>query len=225
MDLPANASSSSPSRRPGVVDGLVAWNRRIHFYLGLYLLFFTWLFAFTGLLLNHPEWRFAEFWPNRRQTVAERTLVLPAGASDEESARRLMEELDVLGEIQWPAAQRDGALAFQVGRPGVTIDVKADLASGRTTVQRTELNRWGVMHILHTFTGVRPGDNRNGRDWRMTTLWAISMDAVAGGLIAVVLTSYVMWFRLKSKRRGGYVALLLGGLTCLAVLGAGVWPG
>ena len=26
------------------------WNRRLHFYIGLYLLFFLWLFGFTGPL-------------------------------------------------------------------------------------------------------------------------------------------------------------------------------
>jgi len=30
------------------------WNRKLHFYTGLFLLFFLWLFAFSGLLLNHP---------------------------------------------------------------------------------------------------------------------------------------------------------------------------
>jgi len=46
-------SSLSDSRRPtGAV--LEAWNRRLHYYLGLYFLLFLWLFSFTGLLLNHP---------------------------------------------------------------------------------------------------------------------------------------------------------------------------
>ena len=56
-----------------VVDAFLVWNRRVHFYLGLYLLFFTWLFAFTGLLLNHPRWEFAQFWPSRIQSTAEHT--------------------------------------------------------------------------------------------------------------------------------------------------------
>ena len=51
---------------PWRVKTLEAWNRRLHFYLGLYLLFFIWLFALTGLLLNHPKWSFADFWPMRR---------------------------------------------------------------------------------------------------------------------------------------------------------------
>ena len=60
-------------RRRGAFDTFLVWNRRVHYYLGLYLLFFTWLFAFTGLLLNHPRWQFAQFWPNRIQSTTEHT--------------------------------------------------------------------------------------------------------------------------------------------------------
>src|SRR5262245_28478041 len=221
MDLQASASADPERRGRDVGDLLIAWNRRLHYYLGLYFLFFTWLFAFTGLLLNHPEWQFAAFWPSRRQSVAEHTFAVPAGTSEAEHARRLMAELGLSGEIQWPVSQSDGVIGFQVSRPGLVVDVKTDLNSGRTAVQRTELNRWGVMHVLHTFTGVRPGDSRNARDWLLTTLWALSMDAVAVGLLAMVLSSYVMWFRLKAKRLGGSVALVLGVLACLAMLGVG----
>ncbi len=54
---------------------------------------------------------------------------------------------------------------FQVSRPGLVVDVKADLRAGRATLQRTQLNMWGVMHVLHTFTGAPAADSRNRRDW------------------------------------------------------------
>ena len=101
--------------------------------------------------------------------------------------------------------------------------MKADLQAGRATVQRTQLNAWGVMHVLHTFTGAPAADPRNRRDWTLTTVWALSMDAVAAGLIVMVLGSYVMWFRLKAKRLGGIVALALGFISCGAFLGALQW--
>ena len=40
------------------------------------------------------------------------------------------------------------------------------------------------------------------------------MDAVAAGLIIMVFSSYIMWDRLKAKRRAGIVALLLGFVSC-----------
>ena len=72
--------------------------------------------------------------------------------------------------------------------------------------------------MLHSFTGERPGDTRNGRDWVLTTVWALAMDAVALGLIVMVLSSYVMWFRLKAKRIGGVIALVSGFVACVAFI-------
>ena len=207
------ALPETPER--GATAVFLVWNRRVHYFLGLYLLFFTWLFVLTGLLLNHPRWQFAQFWPNRVQTMTEHSITVPSTSSDAERARDLMHQLGIAGEIQRPASQpATGVFAFQVSRPGLVVDVKADMGSGRATVQRNELNAWGVMHLLHTFTGVRMGDTTNSRDWMLTTVWAISMDAVAIGLAVMVLSSYIMWYRLKLKRRGGVIALLRGFATC-----------
>jgi hypothetical protein len=212
---------ASERRERSTTDVFLVWNRRLHYFLGLYLLFFCWLFVFTGLLLNHSRWQFAQFWPNRVQTTTEHQFQVPLATTDVERARELMQQLGIAGEVQWPAVQPANApFAFQVTRPGLVIDVKADIKSGRATLQRSDVNAWGVMHVLHTFTGVRAADTRNARDWTLTTVWALSMDAVAAGLIIMVFSSYIMWYRLKTKRRGGVAALLLGFVSCGAfVLG------
>jgi hypothetical protein len=224
--LPSPVEGLTPPERGArkAADVFFVWNRRLHYYLGLYLMFFCWLFAFTGLLLNHPRWEFAQFWPKRAQSTTEHTFQVPQGNTDLERARDLMRQFGIAGEVQWPSAQAAaGPFAFQVSRPGVVVDVKANLQSGRVTLQRTDLNAWGVMHVLHTFTGVRAADPHNGRDWALTTVWALSMDAVAIGLILMVLGSYVMWFRLKAKRRWGIVALLLGFVSCGAFVAGLRW--
>jgi hypothetical protein len=211
-------------RGRGAFDSFLVWNRRVHFYLGLYLLFFTWLFAFTGLLLNHPRWQFAQFWPNRILSTTEHTLGSVTAVANIDRARDVMRQLGIAGEVQWPTTQPpNGPFTFQVSRPGLVVDVKADLRAGRATVHRTQLNAWGVMHVLHTFTGAPAADSRNRRDWTLTTVWALSMDAVAVGLIVMVLSSYVMWFRLRAKRLGGIVALALGFFSCGAFIGALRW--
>jgi hypothetical protein len=79
------------------------------------------------------------------------------------------------------------------------------------------------MHVLHTFTGVPATGARHQRDWILTTVWALSMDGVAAGLILMVLSSYVMWFRLRPKRAGGLVALGLGLAGCGALIAGAGW--
>lgn len=183
--------------------------------LGLYFLFFLWLFAFTGLLLNHPGWSFAEFWPNRKQSSFERQIQPPPSGGDLDRAKSLMRQLGIAGEIEWTTTRSDpNAFDFRVSRPGHVFEVKADFARNRAAVQRIDLNVWGVMHVLHTFTGVHLSDSRNQRDWVLTTIWALAMDALAAGLVLIVLSSFYMWYRLKQKRNLGLVALALGFFAC-----------
>jgi hypothetical protein len=211
-------------RGRGAADSLLVWNRRLHYYLGLYLLFFTWLFAFTGLLLNHPRWQFPQFWQTRIQSTTEHELEAVTVVADIDRAREVTRQLGIAGELQWPASQPpNGPFTFQVSRPGLILDVKADFRAGRASLQRTQLNGWGVLHVLHTFTGAPAADSRNRRDWMLTTVWALSMDAVAAGLIVMVLSSYIMWYRLRAKRLGGILALLVGFISCGAFIWAGRW--
>src|SRR4026207_530382 len=87
---------------PSSVKTLEMWNRKLHYYLGLYFLLFLWLFSLTGLLLNHSGWGFAEFWPQRKETRYEMSIETPPAGSELARARDLMRQLNVVGEIEWP---------------------------------------------------------------------------------------------------------------------------
>ena len=180
------SSTEQPPSTPETVarvGSLAIWNRKFHYYLGLYLLLFLWLFAFTGLLLNH-QWKFAEFWDARKTTNLERDIVPPRVQGDLAQARDLMLQLHIRGEIEWTSGHADARqLNFRVSRPGHILEIRADLDSNKATIQRIDLNGWGVARILHTFTGVRLDDTSNTRDWIATWVWAIAMDAVAVGMI------------------------------------------
>jgi hypothetical protein len=197
--------------------GFERWNRKLHFYSGLFLLFFLWLFAFTGLLLNHPKWTFHEYWNNRHETNNERTIKAPApdATGDLDQARDIMRQLGIDGEILWTTTRADPSqLEFQVRRPGHFFFINANWAQKHATVRQADVNLWGVMKVLHTFTGNVADDPRNSRDWALTSLWAYSMDAVAAGLIFMVFSSVYMWLRLPQKRLPGAIVLGLGSLSC-----------
>jgi hypothetical protein len=211
-------SSVDPSRtRPQARrthDVISIWNRKGHYYLGLYFLFFLWLFAFTGLLLNH-SWSFSEFWPTRTVTKVVREVRLTGTSNDLQRARQVMQQLGVQGEIEWTDVSVDSPVfAFRVARPGRTWQILLNAASTQATVEQTDVNNWGVMRVLHTFTGVRAGDDRNHRDWIVTTVWALSMDAVAAGLGLMVISGLFLWIGLPPKRTLGAAVLLFGSLVC-----------
>ncbi len=208
---PAETNSASPAAGAA----LRRWNRKAHIYLGLYLLFFVWLFFLTGLLLNHSQWKFAEFWENRKQTTLEHVIEPPKPGSDLEQARDLLKQLGLRGEIEWTrTGQEPNRFDFRVSRPGHLFEIRTDLLQHKATVQSIDLNGWGVLRLLHTFIGVRLDDSRNHRDWLLTTVWAISMDAVAAGLVLIVVSSLWMWAQLPDKRRAGAIVLALGFLSC-----------
>lgn len=194
---------------------LEAWNRRLHYYLGLTFLFFLWLFLLTGLLLNHGRWAVAQAANQRREEKLEQAIETPAGDTDLARARDVMRQLKLVGEIDWPStAQEPGRLSFNVSRPLDASQVRVDLQQNRVAVQHFENGRWAVFRIFHTFSGSRFNVAGNGRDWILTTVWVIAMDALAASLIVMVLGSYYMWYRLKQKRRLGLFALAAGVLSC-----------
>lgn len=212
---PTGAGKSPNAAR--FLGQLKCWNRKLHFYAGLFLLFFLWLFAFSGLVLNHPSWSFTEFWKNRKQTSYEREISAPGpeAKGDLALAHELEGQLGLVGEILLTTTRTDPSrFDFQVRRPGHYFFIKADFARKRATVQQGDVNLWGVMRVLHTFTGFQVENASNRRSWALTTVWAYSMDAVAAGLIFMVFSSLYMWFELPQKRHAGAVVLGLGTLIC-----------
>ena len=209
---PANSQGASDLRIQ-----LERWNRRLHYFVGLFLLTFLWLFAATGLILNHPTWSFAESWSKRRDTNSEQAISALGSElrGDLAQAQEIMRQLHIEGEILWTTTRTNADLFdFQVRRPGHFYFIKADLARNRVTLRHSRVNLWGVMKALHVFSGVQLDDPHQTRDWALTWVWALSMDAVAAGLIFVVISSLYMWWKRPEKRLIGAVVLGLGTLSC-----------
>ncbi|MBI1924646.1 PepSY-associated TM helix domain-containing protein [Candidatus Poribacteria bacterium] len=191
------------------------WNRKLHIYISLYLLLFVWLFSVSGLLLNHPKWKFPQFWPQRKQSSFEQPIQLPMETGDLAKARNLMRQLNISGEISWTTTYpKEDHFDFRVTTPGKIIDIKTDLKAKRATVEQIQVNVWGVLHLLHTFTGVRMNEPKEKRDWFATKLWSLSVDAVCIGLLFQVLSSLIMWYQIMEKRRLGLFLLIIGVLCC-----------
>lgn len=196
---------------------MVAWNRKLHNYVGLFLLCFIWLFAVSGVLLNHPTWEFAQFWPNREQSSRTVAIRVPPPGDEVSRARDLMGQTGVWGEIERITSRAEAespGLDVRVLKPGRITDIKADFRAGRATVEQIQTNTWGVVHWLHHFTGVRMDRPEMRRDWAMTYLWSLAMDAVCIGLIFLVASALYMWYPEIGKRRLGWSFLGAGVFSC-----------
>ena len=196
--------------------------RKLHNYLGLYLLLFVWLFSVSGLVLNHSKWSVAQFWKARQETVSQRAFRIPPGSGDLATAADLMRQFGIVGELGETRRSPDGRhFDFQVVRPGRVFRVQALLDSARATVTEIKLNAWGVVDALHKFTGVKMDEPALTRDWILTRIWSLAMDALALGLVVLVLSGVYLWYRLPRRRLPGFIALFLG-IACCAFFAYGL---
>ena len=177
-------------------------------------------------MLNHSKWAVAQFWKARAETVTERAIVAPAATEDAAIAASLMRQLALVGEIGETRRHADGArFDLQVLRPGRTVRVEARLDSARARVTEIRVNAWGVLDALHHFTGVRMDEPARTRDWALTRVWSLAMDALSLGLVALVVSGVYLWWRRGERRAGGVVALVAGVASCAVFLwGLGLLP-
>ena len=204
---------------PSSANTFEVWNRRLHYYLGLYFLLFLWLFSLTGLMLNHQQWFTGLY--ERRQAVYDPSIETPAGATREEQTRDVMRQLELKGEIDWPPSQPVGHIDFNVSRPNGGAQIRVDLNAKHAYIKEFDNKALHAFQIFHTFSGSRFNQPASRRDWIMTSVWVLAMDALAAGLIVMVLGSYYMWWKLKKRKTLGLATLFLGVSSC-AMFVAGI---
>lgn len=199
---------------PGVsgVPQIEVWNKKVHIYIGLFLLWFIWLFGLSGLLLNHSRWLQRGAWQGRTESEFTHSVQPSTGGDDLETARALMEQVSVRGEIERITSDPQGRFEFRVVRPGVFSDLSVNWNTLTAEVKTTRAGNWMVFHNLHSFNGTHRG--RESRDWMPTHLWVISMDGVCVGLVLLVFSSLYMWIQVERMRLVGLAALGAGVLSC-----------
>jgi uncharacterized protein len=199
------------SRNPLKWIGL--WNQRLHVYIGLFFLLFTWVFAFTGIILNHPKWSFTQFWSNRQESNAVHTVRVPTEGTDLERTRDLMRQLALSGEVTQITTKPD-RFEFRLSTPAQFATVTVTPSSGRALVQQTRIDGWGVLNSLHHLTGVHGGSPALTRNSPATWAWSIALDAVSVGLLVLAIGGIYIWLRRREAIASGLVALTLGAICC-----------
>ncbi len=179
-------------------------NRKFHIHLGLALLCFVWLFSLTGLLLNHGSWKFASFWPERKETTTNFTI--PPAMIHDLTEKAVMEFQKTSGEIQQPK-RTDQTLEFRIVSPGKVRDIVVDLETGAGSEKLLTFNMWGKLRTMHTFNGMNREYPAQAPNWWITNLWRLAMDVIAVGLIIICLSSWIMWYKVRKDYAFGYAVL------------------
>ncbi len=198
---------------PKVMRWIDLWNQRLHSYIGLFLLLFVWLFAVSGLVLNHPKWQFTSFWPQRQESTTQAPVRIPTALPDLAKAQDIMAQLGLSGEIDQLTSKPDH-FDFRFGKPGQITTVAVDLASGQASIKHTKVNAWGILNALHHLTGIHADNPALTRNRMATSLWSLAVDVVGVGLLLLVFGGTWVWLRRRESRLPGLIALLLGLLCC-----------
>lgn len=198
---------------------LINWNRKIHIYLGLYLLFFMWLFGFSGLLLNH-HWEFANFWENRIETGYDKTIQISEERDQEALVHEIMNKLNLNGSVNNLIFSTDSVFFnFVISKPGTRYVVKANLNNGKIMITETKLNNWGIMRILHTSRNPSSKEQSERYPSIIASIWSISLDIVSVGLIVMCLGGWYVWMQAQRKRFYlGLVSITGGFILCIYLL-------
>lgn len=93
--------------------------------------------------------------------------------------------------------------SFMMPDARVTVDYVP--GSNHVTAKREEVNGWGVIKNLHKGVGLPIG-------------WVLFIDTIAGALITMALTGYLLWTRLHGSRL--LAGALAGGALIWALLAA-----
>ena len=190
-------------------ENLSSWNRKLHIYVGLFLLFFILLFSFSGLLLNHGQWKFASFWKERKESEKVIRIAFPSPRDSSALIGYLMKELNITGEISEVRSTAE-SLSFRVSRPGIIRNINADLKTGSCIIKEMEFNWWGKLRSLHSFNGSDKAHPEAKPNWSVTRLWRLTMDTVAIGLILLCLSSWIMWYKVRKNYPAGLIFLIMG---------------
>ena len=184
----------------------IRWLKRVHAWTGFWGAVLFLMLGVTGVLLNHRSiWKIET---GELQEVSVMTLAIAPGLIANENALGAWakREFDLPTEPRAPKKKDEGKKAFlgkareeapkwaqQFSHPDGRITVEYIPGSASVAVKQEATNLLGLIKNLHMSNGVG-------------LAWVLFMDSIAGALIAMSVTGFLLWTRLHGGR------LLAGGI-------------
>ena len=170
------------------------------------MVFYICIFAVSGLLINHGEWKFAGFWEQREERKTEFTLPVISLVNGPEVAQLVKEKLTITGETE-NFKMNHGTTDFRIHSPGVVRDIHIDRISGTAVMKELKFNSWGKLKNMHMFNGINKSDLSKSPNWIVTRIWRFTMDFTAIALIILCLGGWALWYQVRKEYKAGYFIL------------------
>lgn len=199
----------------------IRWLKRVHAWTGFWGALLFLLLGFSGVLLNHRD--VMKIDTGEPVEVSAMDISVPAGSIADEKALAAWAkaEFDLVNEAKPPKSDKGKKPKAFLGKerpeaekwelnanhPNGRLTIEHVKGSGSVSVRQTSNNAFGFIKNLHKGSGVG-------------IAWVLFMDSIAGALIAMALTGFLLWSRLHGGR------LLAGGLLLgsAALATWAVWP-
>lgn len=184
-------------------------NRRIHLYLGLFLLPWLCMYGVSSFMISHPDWFAAEGSPTW-QPVFERdySRKIPEGAEIRLVAHEILKDCGLEGAF-W--VQRPNAREIRINRFRFRNEIRLiySISDHRLRAERQQFG-WNRLAVRLHFRGgfLQPTF--------FDDLWAVLVDVVCVGILIWITSGMVMWWRVARLRLWGSVALV-GGVTSFVI--------
>ncbi|GGP26042.1 PepSY-associated TM helix domain-containing protein [Silvimonas amylolytica] len=174
------------------------WLKRVHAWLGLWGAALGLMFGISGFVLNHR----AQMKINAVTPIESTVQVpVPAEARDDPKAfgKWFSQYAGMDGHprvrttpakaVIWNDKPVEKPAEWQVtlARPNYSVSATWTEGNSLAEVKRTETNFWGVITNLHKGVGAGVG-------------WVLLVDTLAGALITLCITGFLLWSRLHGPR-------------------------
>jgi uncharacterized protein len=198
------------------------WLKRVHAWTGFWGALLFLLLGTSGFLLNHRDTLKID--TGEPVEVSAMEIAVPAGSLKDEKAlgRWAQAELCLTSEPRPPRGGGEGPRGkrflgkerpqaqkweLNFNHPNGRVTVEHVAGSGSVSVRQASPNLLGFLKNLHKGTGVG-------------VAWVLFMDTIAGALLAMAVTGFLLWSHLHGPRLlAGIILLASTGLATLAL-----WP-
>ena len=188
--------------------------RDLHLHLGLLASPFVLLFAASTLLLNHTwiSWKGTSNWI---VVSTSRLIILQEDLDGLEQAKRVLSQLQIVGEIQYVNRRKD-SLVISVKRPGREFRVKVDLRRQEATVKSRSIGFWNKLFYLHKTPGPHVAEIRG--NWLPARVWGWIVDTVVYILLSLSASGIYLITLFKAERKVGLICFGVGCLSSIGIL-------
>jgi len=132
---------------------------------------------------------------------------IPAGISDLETARSILQTIGIDGEIEFISKGRN-YISFPVVKPGLNTTIYVNTLNDSIFIQSEKQGTFRATTFLHKMPGPHNQNIRGNSVF--IKIWRVLTNVVVYVLLFLSASGFFLWYFLKMERNPGLFAVALG---------------